>query len=115
MWRLTASVLFVPLPAAMTVAPHDKPDALAMLEQAHSFPCVFVFKAIGANEPAFPAALAQAALIVLGPKIKPEVRLRESQQGRHVAVTLSLPVQSAQQVLDVYAALGGVPRLHMLL
>ena len=86
-----------------------------MLRGAHTFPGPFSFKAIGANDAAFSAALAQMALVVVGSQGQPSLATRESKKGRHLAVTLTVRCQNAEQVLAVYDALGTVAGLKMLL
>lgn len=90
-------------------------QALDALRAAHTFPGTFTFKAIGANEPAFTAATLQAVVAVLGPQCLPDVDTRPSAHGRHQAVHLRAEVQRAEQVVEIYALLRGVPGLKMLL
>ena len=93
----------------------DTEQALAMLRAAHTFPGPYTFKAIGTNDSAFVAAVLQAAVAVLGPAARPEVTTRQSAHGRHQAVHVVAQVQSAEQVVAIYAALRGTKGLHVLL
>jgi uncharacterized protein len=89
--------------------------SLRALNDVHQFPGPFTFKVIGENTAEFVARVVQAAVVVLGPNVYPNVRIRESAKGNHQAVTLVVDVASAEGVLDVYKALQGVSGVRFLL
>lgn len=93
----------------------DRETSLDRLNQTHEFPGRFMFKIIGENSPELVAGVVQAAVTVLGPKVMPTVTTRESAHGRHQAITMVVDVQSAEGVLDVYAALRTVSGVRLLL
>lgn len=93
----------------------NKPSALEMLKNAHTFPGPYIIKAIGENSPDFVAHVVQAVIVVLGPTSTPEVQTRQSAQGKHQAVTMTLQVESAEQVLQLYEAVKKVKGLRFLL
>ena len=78
----------------------DRDASLRALNDIHSFPGPFTFKIIGENSADFVARVVQAAVVVLGPKALPNVRIRESAKGNHQAVTMVVDVPSADGVLD---------------
>lgn len=90
-------------------------QALERLKAGHTFPGPFTFKAIGANTSAFAQAVAQSAVAVVGPGAHVAVASRQSEAGRHQAVTLQVRVQSPEQVLEIYALLAGIDGLKMVL
>lgn len=89
--------------------------SIKTLEETHSFPGPFMFKIIGENSPAFIARVVQVTVTVLGPKVAPAVTTRESSGGRHLAVTMVVAVPDAESVLTVYAALGGIAGVTMVM
>ena len=93
----------------------DGQGILARLEEQHSFPGPFMFKAIGPNSAAFVAAVTQAAVVVLGVREVPKVTTRDSGGGKHTAVTLVARVQTAQQVLDIWALMAKVDGVKMVM
>jgi uncharacterized protein len=93
----------------------DRDESLRVLNEGHSFPGPYMFKIIGDNSPDFVVRVMQAAVIVAGPRAEPEVSIRESSGGRHQAVTLSISVESAEKVLDLYAAFRTVAGVRFLL
>jgi putative lipoic acid-binding regulatory protein len=93
----------------------DRANALERLKQAHSFPGPYRLKAIGENSAAFVARVMQAVILVLGPKSLPHVETRQSAQGKHQSVNLTVQVAEAEQVLKLYDALRGVVGVRFLL
>ncbi len=107
-------VIFVLMDDGTTSTP-KRDAALRALNDCHRFPCPFMFKVIGENTPDFVARVVQAAVMVLGPNVYPEVRTRESAKGKHQSVTMVVDVETAEGVLDVYAALQGLAGVRFLL
>jgi putative lipoic acid-binding regulatory protein len=79
--------------------------SLASIEAGHAFPCVYMFKVIGKSGDGFAARAVAAARDEIGADADPPFRVKETPGGRHVSVTLDLPMQTAEQVLDVYRRL----------
>lgn len=91
----------------------ERDDTLRVLNEGHSFPGPYMFKVIGENSPEFVALIIQAATLVTGPAAAPNVSVRESSGGKHQAVTLSIDVQSAEQVLEIYEAFRSISSAKM--
>ena len=89
--------------------------SVEVLEQGHTFPCSFVFKAIGSSENDFVVRVVAAVRTVLVCEADPPYTIRQTGGGRHVAVTLEPQVQTAAQVLAVYRGIQQVAGLVMLL
>ncbi len=95
--------------------PEHSQSILERLEEQHSFPGSFMFKAIGPNNAPFVAAVTQAVVVVLGVHTVPDVRTKESSGGRHIAVTLVAQVQRSQQVVDIWALMAKVDGVKMVM
>lgn len=93
----------------------NKPSALEMLKNAHTFPGPYIIKAIGENTPDFVAQVVQAVIVILGTKSTPDVQTRQSAKGKHQSVNLTVQVQSAEQVLKLYEAIKKIEGLRFLL
>ena len=85
--------------------------AKELLEKTHKFPGPFIFKAIGKVEDNFLPRLVAAVREELQMDIDPHYQSRDSGSGLHVAVTVEVRVQSADQVLAVYARMAKVKGL----
>jgi hypothetical protein len=83
----------------------DELPAIELLESTHKFPGPYMFKVIGKSERGFVARTVAAVRDVLADEVDPPFRVRETASGRHIAVTLQPTVESAEQVLAVYARL----------
>jgi putative lipoic acid-binding regulatory protein len=88
--------------------------AIQLLEATHEFPGCYMFKVIGRSERGFAARVVAAVRDELAEAADPPFRVRESAGGRHVAVTLTPTVQTAEQVLAVYRRIRGMAGLVML-
>ncbi len=88
---------------------------LELLESTHRFPTDYVFKVIGKADEGFLARTLASARQSANLNADPEFTVRQSEHGKHVAVTLSVPAQSAQQVLDVYSKLSTIEGLVLLM
>lgn len=93
----------------------DRVPIEELLGANHPFPGPYQIKAIGSSGDDFPGRVVAAALTQLAGPSELEHSIRQTQGGRHVAVTLELTVQSAEQVLAIYAALREVEGLALLL
>ena len=83
----------------------DELPSIALLQDTHEFPGVYVFKVIGRSEGAFAARVVAAVREALEWEQDPPFRLRETAGGRYVAVTLEPRLTTAHQVLTVYRRL----------
>lgn len=88
----------------------DRAAAIALLEAEHTFPGTFQFRVVvhAAARDAVVAALTAAG--ELG-----EVTDRPSRGGKYLSLRVPLQLQSAEQVLDVYALLGDLDGVLMIL
>ena len=96
----------------------NRPDhrpSVDLLESTHPFPGTYTIKAIGAAEDDFERRVVAAAAAHLPAASDLEHSVRVTQGGRHVAVTLHLTVQNAEQVRAIYSELQGVRGLTLLL
>ncbi|MFL5241090.1 MAG: DUF493 family protein [Gemmataceae bacterium] len=76
--------------------------AIELLESTHQFPGPYLFKVIGRSEKGFVARTVAAVRDAVAAEVDPPFRVREAAGGRHVAVTLEVPVERAEQVIAVY-------------
>ncbi|MEQ1842798.1 MAG: DUF493 domain-containing protein [Verrucomicrobiales bacterium] len=97
----------------MAQAPHI--PSIELLESTHKFPGPYIFKAIGAQDTGFVARVVAAVREELKLTVDPPHEERVSEGGRHVAVTVTIRVQSAVEVRAVYGRLLTVRGLTILL
>lgn len=93
----------------------DHRPSVDLLESVHAFPGTYQIKAIGASEGDFAGRVVAAAVAELSGPGEVDYSIRSTAGGRHVALTLDLTVQTAQQVRDIYAAIQRVEGLMLLL
>ncbi|HEY0981459.1 MULTISPECIES: YbeD family protein [unclassified Schlesneria] len=86
-----------------------------LLEQTHSFPGRFVFKAIGRPADDFASRVVAVVRLTLELDFDPPYELKETAAGRHVSVTVEPQVETSQQVIDIYSAIRNLEGLVMLL
>lgn len=79
--------------------------SVEVLEANHQFPGPYMFKVIGRSENGFVARTVAAVREEIAAEVDPPFRLRQTPGGRHVAITLEFPVQTADQVRDIYRRL----------
>lgn len=79
--------------------------SVELLESTHSFPCEFKIKAIGSADDDFESRVVEAVSAFLPARSDLDYSVRTTPAGRHVAITLDLTVQTAEQVLAIYAEL----------
>jgi putative lipoic acid-binding regulatory protein len=93
----------------------DQPPALELLESTHRFPGVYQIKAIGSVSGGFEARVLEAVRSeVAGPSGFVH-SVRTTPGGRHVALTLDIPVETAEQVRQIYAKIHALEGLLLLL
>jgi putative lipoic acid-binding regulatory protein len=98
--------------------PNSNPDNLPpadLLESTHTFPGTYRIKAIGQASDDFESRIVSAARAHLTAESDLEHSVRASAGGRHVAITLELTVRTAEQVRMIYAELGKVEGLALLI
>jgi uncharacterized protein len=88
---------------------------LELLESTHKFPTRYIFKVIGSADDGFLARALAGARHSAKLSVDPEFTVRQSEHGKHLSVTLSVPAESAQQVLDVYSELSTLKGLVLLM
>jgi len=86
-----------------------------LLETTHTFPCQYTFKVIGAAEEQFIGRVLAAVKAQLDESNEPEFSTRKTTSGRHLSVTISPDVQSADHVLEIYRELQQLEGLVMLM
>jgi len=86
---------------------------LESLEANHEFPCQYTFKAIGRNPENFVKAVVTAVAQELVNSDEPTHTVKETPNGRHISVTLTPVVESAQQVMKIYQRLQKLDDLVM--
>jgi putative lipoic acid-binding regulatory protein len=90
-------------------------DMLDRLNDVHSFPEAYVFKVIGANSEEFIARVVEVVTDVVGEETEPEVSTRESSEGNHLSVTVTVEMRDADSVLEVYAGFEGLDEARFVL
>ncbi len=93
----------------------SKLPPLELLDETHSFPGRFMFKAIGRSNDDFAMRVVAVVRSVLEQEFDAPYELRQTSGGRHVAVTIEPWLESSQQVIEVYAAIRNVEGLVMLM
>lgn len=89
-------------------------DPIDLLESNHPFPGTFQIKAIGQAEDDFEGRILAAVQEHVPAWSDLDHSVRSTPGGRHVALTLDVNVQSAAQVLAIYATLREVRGLKVL-
>jgi len=75
---------------------------------------VYTIKAIGDASNAFESRVVEAVVIDLETASELEYSVRETPGGRHVALTLVIQAQSAEQVRSIYGRLSELEGLTLL-
>ena len=86
-----------------------------LLSLTHEFPGIFQFKAIGSATDSFSTRVVEAVVAELESAEQVEVSIRETRGGKHVAVTMHVNAQSADQVRSIYAKIQSIEGLILLL
>ncbi len=94
---------------------NERQASIDLLNQTHDFPQAVMLKAIGKNERGFTGRVVAAVRDRLGLAEDPPYRTRQTANGKHVSVTIEPVFDSAEQVLDAYAAIKGVDGVVMVL
>jgi putative lipoic acid-binding regulatory protein len=86
-----------------------------LLDRTHDFPTFYTIKAIGESASDFVSRVLLAARHSLAREVHMRHSVRSTARGAHVAVTLDIMVQSADEVLEVYEALEVVGGMKFLM
>jgi putative lipoic acid-binding regulatory protein len=93
---------------------HQIPS-LEVLKATHDFPTLYTFKAIGKADEAFHTRVLVGVKEVLGFDEDPTHLVRESQGGRHVAITIEVRLATPEEIQAVYRRILEVDGLTLLL
>jgi putative lipoic acid-binding regulatory protein len=93
----------------------DKRPSVEALESVHTFPGPYHIKVIGETADDFVSRVVAVVHEELPAHSDLDYNVRETSGGRHVSVTLIIAAQSAEQVRTIYARLGEVAGVTMLL
>jgi len=88
--------------------------SIELLESIHFFPGVYKIKAIGRADDAFESRVVEAVCSHLAARSDLDYSVRTTPGGRHVALTLDISVQTAEQVRAIYAEIREVEGLTLL-
>lgn len=88
---------------------------IELLEATHQFPGVYTFKAIGTSEADFVTRVVAVIREMRQLTEDPPYVARSTSGGKHVSVTLDIPVKDAADVHAIYERLMSVPGLIVLL
>jgi putative lipoic acid-binding regulatory protein len=90
-------------------------DSLRLLEATHSFPCEFMVKVIGLAEEGFASRVVARIRECQQLAVDPSFRTRVTPNGRHVSVTVEPEVQSAEEILEIYACVREIRGVVMVM
>ncbi len=93
----------------------DHRPSAELLESVHAFPGTYQIKVIGASEGAFTERVLAVVVEEVAAASDVDHSLRSTPDGRHVALTLSIAVQSAEQVRTIYGRIREIEGLKLLL
>jgi putative lipoic acid-binding regulatory protein len=92
----------------------DHRPSVDLLESIHFFPGVYQIKAIGRAEDEFESRVLEAVYSQLAARSDLDYSVRSTPGGRHIALTLDITVQTAEQVREIYAEIREVKGLTLL-
>jgi uncharacterized protein len=92
----------------------DHRPSVELLEATHFFPGVYQMKAIGLANEDFEARVVEAVCSHLAARSDLDYTKRTTPGGRHLALTLDITVQTAEQVRAIYAEVRDVGGLTLL-
>jgi uncharacterized protein len=101
------------VPAPMGPRPDHRPS-VELLESTHPFPGVYTIKAIGRSEDEFERRVVEAVVAHLAAASDLDYSVRSTPGGRHIALTLEISVQTAEQVRSIYADVRDLKGLTLL-
>jgi uncharacterized protein len=89
----------------------DHRPSVELLESTHWFPGDYKIKAIGSADDDFESRIVEAVCAHLPARSDLDYSVRSTPGGRHIAITLDMNVQTAEQVRAIYAELQEVKGL----
>jgi putative lipoic acid-binding regulatory protein len=92
----------------------DHRPSVELLESTHPFPGVYRIKAIGRAAGEFERRVIEAVVSQLATPSELDYSVRSTPGGRHVAITLDITVQNAEQVRSIYAEIRELEGLTLL-
>jgi uncharacterized protein len=92
----------------------DNRPSIELLESTHRFPGPYQIKAIGVADDDFAGRVIAAACAELAGASEIDHSARRTRGGRHLALTLDMTVQTAEQVRSIYARIQEVDGLVLL-
>jgi putative lipoic acid-binding regulatory protein len=92
----------------------DNRPSVELLESIHAFPGTYQIKAIGVADDDFLGRVVLAASSELASPSELDYSVRVTPGGRHVAITLEITVQNAEQVRAIYSNIQQVQGLTIL-
>ncbi len=92
----------------------DHRPSVELLESIHFFPGIYKIKAIGLAHDDFESRVIEAVCSNLAARSDLDYSIRSTPGGRHVAVTLDITVQTAEQVRAIYADIHALKGLTLL-
>jgi putative lipoic acid-binding regulatory protein len=92
----------------------DNRPSVELLESTHAFPGRYTIKAIGSAADDFEQRVVAAASARLAAPSDLDYSVRATKGGRHIAVTLEVTVQTAEQVRSIYGEIHNVRGLKLL-
>lgn len=93
----------------------DNRPSIEALESVHTFPGTYHIKVIGDASDDLVGRVVAVVHAELPAHSDLEYNVRESSGGRHVALTLLISVQTAEQVREIYARVSEVAGVSMVL
>lgn len=93
----------------------DESPHLELLESNHSFPGIYQIKVIGSIDGDFGDRVTTAIREGLVIPSEINVKIRTTPDGRHVSLTLDINVQSAAEVIALYAKIRQVEGVKFVL
>src|SRR5262249_60332374 len=92
----------------------DHRPSVELAESIHFFPGGYKIKAIGRAEDYFESRVVEAVYSHVAAPSDLDYSVRSTPGGRHVAVTLDISVQTAEQVRAIYAEIREIKGLTLL-
>ncbi len=92
----------------------DHRPSVELLESIHPFPGVYRIKAIGRTDDDFENRVIETVVAQLPARSDLDYSVRTTPGGRHVALTLDVSVQNAEQVRTIYAEVREIEGLTLL-
>jgi putative lipoic acid-binding regulatory protein len=92
----------------------DHRPSVELLESTHPFPGSYTIKAIGLVDDDFEQRVVAAVSAHLAAASDLDYSIRATRGGRHIALTLEINVQNAEQVRSIYGQIRDVRGLTLL-